>query len=440
MFLVLATDCNPEWASLPSVGYNMCRALSEHAEVVVATHVRNRDSILRHGVGNARVVFIDNEYIAAPMYKAATILCARGDPLRGRLISPWRIRHSWRLIGKYGNGFKHELRRGEFDVVHRVTPMSPTLPSPMASWSPVPFVIGPLNGGLKWPRAFHNELKREREWLSHLRRGCRVLPYYRATYRRAAAILAGFRHTVHDIPRRAQDRVINFPEVGIDPSRFFAAGPREDRDQITFLFVGRLVPYKCPDVLVSAFASSAVLRQHRLCVVGDGPMRSLLEQMIQKHDLHACVELLGSRSQAEVGEIMRQADVFAFPSIRELGAGVVVEALASGLPCVVVDYGGPGELVDNTRGVKIPLGTKSELVGHFTREMEALAAARDRRRQLGSVARRYALDVFSWSNKAARVVQIYEWVLGLRGKRPEFQDECICKVENDPVTAGEHAT
>ncbi|MCC6424437.1 MAG: glycosyl transferase family 1, partial [Phycisphaerales bacterium] len=70
--LVLADDCNPEWPSWPVVGYKACRSIADHAEVVVATHVRNRPQIERDGMGRGRVVYLNNEYIAAPMHKAAT--------------------------------------------------------------------------------------------------------------------------------------------------------------------------------------------------------------------------------------------------------------------------------------------------------------------------------------------------------------------------------
>ena len=100
--------------------------------------------------------------------------------------------------------FKNDLRAGAFDVVQRLTPMSPTLPSPLARWSPVPFVLGPINGGLPWPPGFQNELRREREYLRYVRAGYKLLPFYRSTYARSRCILAAF-HTrsLTCRPRRA---------------------------------------------------------------------------------------------------------------------------------------------------------------------------------------------------------------------------------------------
>jgi hypothetical protein len=72
--LLLANDCNPDWPSLPVVGYNACRGIAEHVDVVVATHVRNKPNIDKRGFGRAEVVYLDNEYVASPMYKFATVL------------------------------------------------------------------------------------------------------------------------------------------------------------------------------------------------------------------------------------------------------------------------------------------------------------------------------------------------------------------------------
>jgi glycosyltransferase involved in cell wall biosynthesis len=416
--LIMADDCNPEWPSLPVVGYKAVRAIAEYADVVVATHVRNRTNIEKVGFGRAKVRYIDNEYIARSMHRFASFL--RGGPQKAwttavALSYPSYLAFEWEVW----KATRDELRGGEFDVVHRITPMSPTIPSPMALWSPVPFVLGPLNGGLKWPRAFREELARERELLSYARNIYRALPYRRSTYQKSRAILAAFQHTIDDLPNYALARTINFPEVGIDPAVFDQIAERPVRKQKTILFVGRFVPYKLPQVVVRAFADHPSLHAHRLVMVGDGPERPAVEQLIRDRGLESRVEIPGWKTQAEVAEIMREADILAFPSIRELGAGVIVEAMACGLACVVVDYGAPGALIDSDRGVKVPLGDKDQLTRGFGQALERLVSEENITVRLGAAARQHAMQFYSWEAKARKTIAVYEWVLG-RGPRPDF--------------------
>jgi glycosyltransferase involved in cell wall biosynthesis len=418
--LILAESCNPEWPSLPVVGYKACKAIAEHAEVLIGTHVRNRPALSKRGCGRAKVEYLDNEYVAAPLYKFAKLLRGGTDlswtTATAAAYLPYLAfeREAWKRFGG-------DLTAGRFDVVHRITPMSPTIPSPMAKWSPVPFVLGPLNGGLRWPAAFVRELRREREFLTYARSAYKYLPYHRSTYDRAAAILAAFQHTVDDIPESARPRAIDFPEVGIDPELFCLPEQRSSRQRLTFLFVGRLVPYKCPDVVVQAFARSSVLQGHRLLMVGDGPERERLSSMVSRHHLESCVEFAGWKSQDEVGQIMRSADVFAFPSVRELGAGVVVEAMACGCVPVVVDYGAPGGLVREGCGIRVPLGSKEDLVQGFSAALESLVEDPEGRARLGGVAHQRAMRQFSWDAKAFRTLEVYRWVTAQRPDKPGFE-------------------
>jgi glycosyltransferase involved in cell wall biosynthesis len=400
------------------VAYKYARALADHLDAVVVTQVRNRPNLERAGFGRAEVIYLDTERIAAPVFKLAIAL-RRGDSTGwtiqtamnypSYLVFEWA---AWRRL-------RRELESGGFDLVHRISPMSPALPSPMARLSPVPFIIGPLNGNLPWPPGFSSELHREREWLSYLRSAYKLLPFHRSTYRHVAAVLAAFTHTIADLPAATQPRAINFPEVGIDP-RLFSYPVRPLRERQTVLFVGRLVPYKLPEVVVQAFAKSAKLRRHRLVILGEGPERPRLESLIREHDIAGCVQLLGRRPQNEVGQLMREAEILAFPSIRELGAGVVVEAMACGMACVVVDYGGPAALVGPDRGVKVPLGDKQTLVARFVAELEALVDDPERTKRLGLEAHRHAVAHYSWDAKARKTLKIYDWVLGGRGDPPDF--------------------
>ncbi|WHY85621.1 glycosyltransferase family 1 protein [Neobacillus novalis] len=70
-------------------------------------------------------------------------------------------------------------------------------------------------------------------------------------------------------------------------------------------------------------------------LVGDGPEKNKLEDLIEKYQLQDSVNLLGIRS--DIPAIMSTFDIFLFPSIYEGLGNVVIEAQAAGVPCLVSD-------------------------------------------------------------------------------------------------------
>lgn len=416
--LVLADSCNPEWPSLPVVGFKAALALAEKADVTVATSVRNRENIEKHGFGKARVVYIDHEYVAQKIHKFSSWI--RGS--EGGWTTAMALAYPSYLAFEYEvfKLFRSQLEGGYFDIVHRITPMSPTLPSLIASRIPnVPFVLGPLNGGLRWPKEFREELRKEREWLAILRESHKFLPYHASTFKNSAAILAGFRHTIERLPIQNEENVINFPEVGFDPELFKFAERPSVAGPLTILSAGRLVPYKLPDTIIHAYVNTPSLHTHRLVVAGDGPMRADLEAVVNRAGLSEQVTFTGNVTQNEVGRLMQQAHVFAFPSIRELGAGVLVEAMATGLACVVVNYGAPGALVDNHRGVVLPLGNKEAIIAGLGTSLARLVSDPSKVLQLGREASRHVFQFYTWEAKAQKTIEVYNWVMG-RGAKPIF--------------------
>src|SRR5208337_120101 len=127
-----------------------------------------------------------------------------------------------------------------------------------------------------------------------------------------------------------------------------------------------------------------------------------------------------SRSTAQVAELMRSADVFVFPSIRESGGLVVAEAMASSLACVVTDYGGPGITLTHDTGIKIPLGNAEELTVRFRDKLEELVLDEELRNRLGEAAANYITESFSWDTKCKMIHEVYRWVLGHRSDKPDL--------------------
>lgn len=414
--LVLADDCNPDWPSLPIVGYRFALALGRLCDVTVATHVRNRANIEKAGQTGVRFEFADTEYIAAPLYKAAKWL-------RGGTEVAWSTnmamaypaylafeREVWKM-------FRDRLDAGAFDIVHRITPMSPTLPSYIAGRCPVPFAIGPLNGNLDWPAAFRAEQKREREMLRTLRNVYKYLPFARSTYAQADLVLAAFDHTARDLSAARPETVIDFPEAGFDPAITSAEGRRPafcGPGPYRFCFVGRLVPYKVPEIAVRAFAESEILKDHVLHVVGKGPEQPRLEAIVAAAGAQDRILFEGAIPHGELSAFLRGCDGFVFPSIRELGAVVVVEAMASGCACFVTDYGAPGALCGDGRGTLVPLSPLDALVAEYRRVLEEAVQAPAAQTARAASARRHAEERYAWDRKAERLVGLYRDMLAGR--------------------------
>ena len=426
--LVIAEAANPEWVSVPLVGWSMAYALRDVADVHIVTQVRNREAFLRAGlVEGTDFTSIDTERVARPAHALATAI--RGGAQKGwtlvtalsSLIYPYFERLAWKRFGA-------ALKAGEYDIVHRITPLTPTTGSSLAarcSRLGIPFVVGPLNGGLPWPEAFADARRKENEWLSRIRGAYKLLPNRSRMLKAAKVILAGSRHTAAEIPSQFQDKLIYMPENGIDLNRFAkpnngsAAPDAPLAGEMRLCFIGRLVPYKGPDMAILAAAPLLRKGGARLDLIGDGPLRKELEDLATREGVADRVHFHGWVAHNQVQDIARESQIFLFPSVREFGGGAVLEAMALGLAPVVVDYGGPGELIEPDRGIAVPLGTREEIISSLRKELDTLAANPGKAAELGRNAHRWATSKLTWQAKARAMVEVYAWALGDIAEKPK---------------------
>jgi glycosyltransferase involved in cell wall biosynthesis len=270
-----------------------------------------------------------------------------------------------------------------------------------------------------WPSQFDSVRRAEGEWLSYLRAAYKLLPGYASTREYASAILVGSLATRDQISARHRDKCIYIPENAIDPARFNKEAQGRASLPLRAAFVGRLVPYKGADMLIEAAAP--LLREGvlQIDIIGDGPERARLRESTKQLDVDRSVKLDGWVDNASLQDRLIESDVFAFPSIREFGGGVVLEAMALGLIPIVVDYGGPGELVTKTTGFKIPMGTREQIVESLRETLSRLVAAPESLRAMGARARDRVRALFTWDRKAQQTLAVYHWLLG-EAPKPDF--------------------
>jgi starch synthase len=418
--LVVAELANPDWESVPLVGWSHWRALSRLVDGHLVTHVRNRQNILNAGEPPERFTAIDSAPVERHVHRLGQVLRGRSGGGLTTLMALSALPYYyfehllWRQFGK-------SIAAHEWDVVHRLTPLSPTTPSLLAAkcaQNGVPFVLGPLNGGVPWPKGFSHALRAEREWLTYVRGAYKLLPGYRATRRCASAIITGSRDTRQQIAHRYQDKTVYILENAVDPSLFTRQKKGPVTHPLKVAFVGRFSLYKGADMLIEAAAPLMRAGRIQLDLIGDGMQAASLRALAAREGLPETI-FAGWIKHERLQERLGESDIFAFPSIREFGGAVVLEAMALGLVPVVMAYGGPAELVTPTTGVVLPMGSRDMIIASLREALQRLVDEPGPIRAMGERARARVMANFTWDAKAAQVLEVYRWVLGQRDK-PEF--------------------
>lgn len=139
--------------------------------------------------------------------------------------------------------------------------------------------------------------------------------------------------------------------LGVTPSQFefrLRGTSRSAQEVAQLLCVGRLTPAKCQTLLVMACARlrDAGLHFH-LTLVGDGPDRARVEAAIKEFKLHGHITLTGALSQDAVRQHLGAAHAFVLPSLAEGIPVVLMEAMASGVPCISTPVNGIPELIEH---------------------------------------------------------------------------------------------
>jgi glycosyltransferase involved in cell wall biosynthesis len=417
--LLLGPDCNPEQVSMPYVTFSHAAALAQLHDVTLVVRSPSEAPVRR-----ANAPFRSIEVVRLPWLDRIYAWSLRrifkhnfnNQGLTASLYPLYLAfeRAAWRQL-------RHRIFAGHFDVVLRIYPMNAVFPSPFASFlrkGPIPFVVGPLNGGLPYVKGF-SQAANQKQWISSLRHLYRFMPFARSTYRNAAAIIAASSQTCAEFSAY-RDKVFFVPENGVSPSLCSddTRSP-EPGAKLKLIFVGGLIPCKACDLALRAAAPLLRSNLATFTIVGDGPERDRLEQLVRSLEIEKAVSFCGWVSHPEVLQRLRSAEVMVFPSVRDFGAGVIFEALASGAVPVVADFGGPGDTVHPDVGYKVPLTNESEVVSEMEKILANLSGNRGLLNRLRQHGMAYAREHLTWDAKAQDTTQVLEWVVG-RGPKPDL--------------------
>lgn len=293
-------------------------------------------------------------------------------------------------------GFKKKLLGGQYDLYHLATPGSLGIAARIILSKSQKPKIGVFHTQLdeyaknltqktfkKMPPNIQNPLVN----LSQLSTQ-KLLKWF---YRDADLILAPSQVTAEKI--KEFNKPIKLLPRGVDGSLF---NPQKRKAKKTkkpiALYVGRLAIEKNLDLLVSIWRRR---RDYDLWLVGDGPLKKELQKKLPR------AKFFGRLEGNYLSEAYASADVFIFPSLTDTFGNAVLEAQASGLPCLVTNVGGPQEIIQNNISGFILKPT----VEDFNQALNILK--NNERRLIMSTAARQSCEAKTWEIAFQKMIEIY---------------------------------
>ncbi len=303
--------------------------------------------------------------------------------------------------------------RGEIDLAHHVTFGAYWYPS-AACVDGVPFIVGPVGGAESTPRAlrrFVSPKGRFSEAIRSLTRRLAALdPFVRSTLRSADLVYATTHETMAAVRSIGVHRVELMAHVGwrnesgAQPER-----RAKDVSRVSVLSVSRLIDWKGLEIGVRAFAAMADPCA-RYVILGTGPARSRLGRLVAEVGVEDRVVFMDRLpSHDAVLQLMADSDVFLHPAMHESGGMSVAEAMGVGLPCVVLNVGGPGILIDESCGFAVE--PDDGVVAGVTAALDRLCGDSAMRATLGERAAHRVRESFGWSGRAAQARREYEAIV-----------------------------
>lgn len=212
-------------------------------------------------------------------------------------------------------------------------------------------------------------------------------------------------------------------EIGVQPERIIHAPNGVEIEQIqqktdyglnhdheiTVAFVGRLHPQKGVDVLLSAFQQvrkESPQFSWQLKLIGMGGERSNYEAMAQQLGIDQAAEFVGQVDDPL--PLLPQSDIFVLPSRSEGMSNALLEAMASGLPCIATDIAGNNEVISQkANGLLVQPDDHNDLAT----AMASLATDEKLRRRLGQAAIKTVEEKYSLDSVVDQYINVYEALL-----------------------------
>lgn len=232
-----------------------------------------------------------------------------------------------------------------FDVAWHITLANVWLGTVAPIAGPDRCIFGPVGGGVRVPSGLWRALGIKGALYELARAGSRnsmrlLNPLARLGWSQSQLILVNNPDTRQFLPARHRRKAAILPHSVLEQAPEVERAPRESGEP-TALYAGAILPRKGLELSIRTIAH---LPQWKLRICGRGWDEPRLRRLARELGVANRIDFLGWVTREKVSSLMRESDVFLFPSLHDDAPFAVMEALGAGLPVACLDVGGPAYL------------------------------------------------------------------------------------------------
>ena len=394
--LMVAYACDPQGTGEHWLGWGWAEQAARNFEVDLITTPRARTAVEQH----ARAHSITPHFVAVPE------AVRKGTELVG---GGWLRKLAWQ---KRALQLATELHTSKkFSLVHQTTFHTFRVPFSAAALK-IPSVWGPIAGGERVPPGFGRYLglslfsERARTFLNRL---CLWNPAVARSFSRASIIFVSNRNTLDFLPSscRVKCRIVPPNALRTEDENYPPPGDQApENGSLRLLYVGNCVATRALPLVFEAMKDERLADCH-LTIVGSGPALDWWKKSAVAGGIREKVTFAGKVAHAELSNYYAAAHALVFPALRDSGGSALLEAMARRLPVVCLNWGGPGEMVDDQSGVRIPVTSPPQTARAFADALVQLHRDQTLRAKLAAGGHERAKALFSWESKRKLLEEAY---------------------------------
>ena len=358
--LLSAYSCEPNTGSESEISWRWVKYLSKtRNNIYVITRKTNKKKIKNHKLKKVKFLYYDLPNILIYLIKGG-----RNKPNNYLYFFLWQV-------GIFLKFFSF-IKKKKFDYIHHITLGTYRIPS-LLCYFDAKFIYGPLAGGETTPRKLVKNFSLKGQIIEKLRfisnNLIKFSPVVNYTMSKSYKIFLTSKDCFKYIPEKQKKKCSIMPALSNNKIKY---NFKKNIENKKIYFAGRLVEWKGIFLLLKIFKKiSSNNNEIKLNIYGDGPCKKEIINFIKINKFMKKIKLHGKLNQQKFIKEIKKNDLLVFPTFRDSGGFIILEALNNNINVLTTNAGGPNTIIvkNSINRINIRNANTQVILNNFVKEI-----------------------------------------------------------------------